>query len=68
MLDRRSVRVTGRLVPTPSPPAGAQVLGLFIKELPTDSADEARKLTWPRFEGTVTSIVNPFFQRFIRGT
>ena len=42
MLDLKVARVTGRQVPTPFTSGGAQVLGLIIKDLPTDSADEAK--------------------------
>jgi len=41
MLDQKMARVTGRQVPTPLTSGGAQVLGLIIKDLPTDYADEA---------------------------
>mgnify|MGYP006897932161 CR=1 FL=1 len=41
MLDQKMARVTGRQVPTPFTSGGAQVLGLIINSLPTDSADEA---------------------------
>jgi hypothetical protein len=45
MLDLKMARVTGRQVPTPFTSGGAQVLGLIIKDLPTDSADEVKILT-----------------------
>jgi hypothetical protein len=41
MLHLKVARATGRQVPTPFTSGGAQVLGLIIKDLPTDSADEA---------------------------
>ena len=43
MLDLMVARVTGRQVPTPHTSGGAQVLGLIIKDLPTNSADGYRK-------------------------
>ncbi len=36
--------MTGRQMPTPFTSGGAQVLGLIINDLPTDSADEAEIL------------------------
>jgi len=42
MLDQKMARVTGRQVPTPFTSGGAQVLGLIIKDLSTDFADEAK--------------------------
>lgn len=45
MLDLKVARVTrGGRRPTPFTSGGAQVLGLIIKDLPTDSADEAETL------------------------
>jgi hypothetical protein len=42
MLHLKVARATGRQVPTPFTSGGAQVLGLIIKDLPTNSADEAK--------------------------
>lgn len=47
MLDLKVARVTGRQVPTPFTSGGAQVLGLIIKDLPTDSAEEPNFLCHP---------------------
>jgi len=50
--------VTGRQAPHTFTSGGAQVLGLIFKELPTDSADEARKHGESGHEHIVQGMVN----------